>query len=90
MAAKPAMPAMPAMAKPAPKTFVVHFGFNGKTLASMDGTNPGDLCKRPIKLFDGMDFFHIYPKSGDILAVLLVLYPEKKENQLFTGMYPEG
>ena len=23
---------MPAMAKPAPKTFVVHFGFNGKTL----------------------------------------------------------
>lgn len=31
MAAKPAMPA-PAMAKPAPKTFVVLFGFNGKTL----------------------------------------------------------
>ena len=31
VAAKPAMPA-PAMAKPAPKTFIVHFGFNGKTL----------------------------------------------------------
>lgn len=51
--------------------------FSGKTLIEMDGTNPGDLCRLPIKLFEGEPFFHIYPKSGEILSVLMILYRTK-------------
>lgn len=52
--------------------------FSGKTLIEMDGTNPDDLCRLPIKLFEGIDFFHIYPKSGEVLRVLMILYRAKE------------
>ena len=47
--------------------------FEGKTLAQMEGTNPGGLCKKGINLYDGQYFFHLYPSWGDVLAVNLIL-----------------
>jgi len=56
--------------------------FEGKTLIEMDGTNPDNLCAKPIKLFPGEIFFHIYPKWGDLLAVIVILGPHHNGNPL--------
>lgn len=47
--------------------------FVGKTLSEMDGTNPGDLCGKPIRLFDGELFFYVYPSWGDVIPVNLII-----------------